>query len=84
MSAFQSSNIFGNHNIVVQAYGDGVAVNVNQPHLSLVAWHRQQSKPEKVLDLLNPFVRAIPLVGRESATANLESWLTSDRVISVR
>jgi tetratricopeptide (TPR) repeat protein len=84
MSAFQSSNIHGNYNIVVQARGDGIAVNVNQPHLSLVAWHRQQSKPEKILDLLNPFMRAIPLVGREPAKADLENWLTSNPLISVR
>jgi hypothetical protein len=84
MSASQSSNIIGNYNIVVQALGDGNTVNVNFPHLSLVAWHRQQRKPEKVLDLLNPFVRAIPLVGRESAKADLESWLAFGPVISVR
>jgi hypothetical protein len=84
MSASQSSNIYGNYNIVVQAHGDGITVNVNEPHLSLVAWHRQQSKPERVLDLLNPFVRAIPLVGRESAKADLESWLASTPPISVR
>jgi tetratricopeptide (TPR) repeat protein len=84
MSASQSSNIFGNYNVVVQAHGDGIAVNVNQAHLTLVAWHRQQSKAEKVLDLLNPFVRAIPLVGRESAKADLENWLASNPTISVR
>ena len=84
MSAPQSSNINGSHNIVVQAQGDGITVNLNQPHLSLVAWHRQRRKPERILDLLNPFVRAIPLVGRESAKADLESWLASDPVISVR
>ena len=84
MSALQSSNIHGNHNIVVQAHGDGISVNINHPHLSLIAWHRQHRTPEKVLDLLNPFVRAIPLVGRESAKADLDSWLASGRVISVR
>src|ERR1039457_2357005 len=84
MSASQSSYIYGNHNVVVQADGDGITINVGQPHLSLIAWHRQQSKPEKILDLLNPFVRAIPLVGRESAKADLESWLASNPPISVR
>jgi hypothetical protein len=84
MSASQSSSIFGNHNIVVQASGDGVNVNLNEPHLSLIPWHRRRSKPEKILDLLNPFVRAIPLVGRESAKADLESWLESSPRISVR
>jgi tetratricopeptide (TPR) repeat protein len=84
MSASQSSSVTGSHNIVVQAQGDGITVNLSQPHLSLVAWHRQQRKPEKTLDLLNPFVRAIPLVGRESAIAELESWLASNLPISVR
>ena len=42
MSASQSSNVTGSHNIVVQAQGDGITVSLNQPHLSLVAWHRQQ------------------------------------------
>jgi tetratricopeptide (TPR) repeat protein len=80
----QSSEITGNHNIVVQAQGDGVTVALNHPHLSLTAWHRRQRKPEKLLDLLNPFMRAIPYVGRKCAKADLEKWLTSDPVISVR
>src|ERR1035441_7131136 len=84
MSASQSSNIAGNYNITVQAHGDGITIDLSQPHLSLVAWHRQPSKPEKILDLLNPFVRAIPLVGRESAKADLEKWLASSPPISVR
>src|ERR1700683_880263 len=84
MSASQSSNIHGNYNIVVQAQGDGMSLNVGQAYLSLVAWHRPTKKPEKILDLLNPFIRAIPLVGRESAKAELETWLASPPPISVR
>jgi tetratricopeptide (TPR) repeat protein len=84
MSAPQLSDIDGSGNIVVQAQGDGVTINVNQSHLSLIPWHRWRRRPEKLLDLLNPFMRAIPLIGREAARADLEEWLLSDRTVSVR
>jgi hypothetical protein len=84
MPGMSSSNIFGSYNIVVQAQGDGITVNVNQPHLTLTAWHLNAPKAQKILDLLTPFCRAIPLVGRDSAKRDLEDWLDGESAISVR
>lgn len=77
-------DINGSGNIVVQAQGDGVTISVNQPHLSLIPWHRWRRRPERLLDLLNPFMRVIPLIGRDAARAQLKEWLLSDRTVSVR
>jgi tetratricopeptide (TPR) repeat protein len=80
----QSAFVSGHHNIVVQAMGNDITVNVNQPYLTLVAWHRRPTRVSKVLDLLNPFEQAIPLAGMDSLRSELHAWL-SDRVpISVR
>lgn len=46
--------------------------------------HTQQRPPETGLDLLNPFNRAIALIGRDREMANLTSWLHSERPILAR
>ncbi len=79
------STVSGNYNIIVQANGDGITIDVNRgPHLTLNARHRFARAPGKYLDLLNPINRAIPMVGRDAEMRSLEAWLGSGGPISVR
>lgn len=61
IASSQSAQVSGNYNIVVQASGDGITIDVARPHLTLDARHRFARTPKKYLDLLNPINRAIPL-----------------------
>jgi tetratricopeptide (TPR) repeat protein len=80
----QSASVGGNYNIVLQANGDGITIDVNRPHLTLNARHRFAREPREYLDLLNPINRAIPMVGREAEMRGLEDWLGSGVPISAR
>ncbi|MCL5044260.1 MAG: hypothetical protein M1336_03135, partial [Deltaproteobacteria bacterium] len=72
------------YNIVVQASGDGITIDINRPQLTLVARHRPARRPNKYLDLLNPFNRAIPMVGRDRELQSLEAWRDGEAAISAR
>ncbi len=74
----------GDHNIGIQAQGDGITVVVNRPWLQLCRDHRRQRSPAKELDLLDPSFRAIPLIGRERETADLGGWLDGAAAVSAR
>lgn len=80
----QRAKVEGHHNIIVQAAGDGIHVDINRPHLVLGRPHALQRPIRSKLDLLNPFRRSVPLIGRENELAELEAWLQSDQRISVR
>jgi len=77
----QTASVSGNYNIIVQAGGEGITIDISRPHLTLYARHRLAPKPTKYLDLLNPFNRAIPMVGRESELRDLDTWLNSGATI---
>ncbi|MBB5057428.1 tetratricopeptide (TPR) repeat protein [Granulicella aggregans] len=66
----------GNHNIIVQAYGDGINISVGMPHLTLVPYqNRIRSDPQRDIQILDPVFRAVPLVGRDSDLNFLLNWL---------
>jgi len=84
--------VAGHGAIIVQMQGDGNSVNVGLPHLELtrrmgLSRHidndPQTGKPIET-HLIEPFARAIDLVGRETELASLRCWLKSERPISVR
>ena len=86
-SATQRANVWGNQNIIVQAEGNNIRVNVRGlPHLTLAPPGAKVARtPIKTdFDLLLAQHRAIPLIGRDDALESLREWLNSDRDISVR
>ena len=75
----------GDHNILVQALGDGINVQVGLPHLSLIPpRNRMPRKSPSPVDLLNPYLRSIALVGRDADMQSLWDWLHSAPPIAVR
>ena len=86
MNSGQDARVDGSHNIIVQAAGDGIHVDVGRPHLTLIPPRNRVPRritPTEV-DLLNPYHRAVALVGREADLAALWDWLNSPRPIAVR
>src|ERR1022692_4292141 len=85
MKATQNARVDGDHNIVVQALGDGIQVQVGLPHLTLVPpRNRLPRKSPGPVDLLNPYRRSIALVGRDADMQSVWDWLHSTRPIAVR
>ena len=82
----QQAVVNGHHNIIVQSTGDGAIIIRDLPHLTLIppANRLPRSPLRSEVDLLNPYRRAIPLVGRVRDLASLWDWLHSPRPISVR
>ena len=84
MNAGQNAQVDGHGNIIVQAAGDGVHVTVGQPHLTLIPPYNRVPSIQTEIDLLNPYRRAIDLVGREQDMTELWDWLHSPRTIAIR
>jgi tetratricopeptide (TPR) repeat protein len=84
IKASQAATTDGSHNIIVQAAGDGISVNVGLPHLTLIPPRKRLPLTRTEIDLLNPYLRAIPLVGREADLQSLWDWLHSARPIAIR
>jgi hypothetical protein len=84
MSAGPTAQADGSHNIIVQAVGDGIHINVGLPHLTLIPPRNRAPQIRTEIDLLNPYSRAVALVGRDADMQSLWDWLHSDRPISVR
>jgi tetratricopeptide (TPR) repeat protein len=81
----QAAQVAGNNNVVIQAFGNDIRVNLDRAGtLALSRLHRKARPVRTDLDLLNPFCRAIPLIGREAELAALGGWLAGDRPIAVR
>ena len=76
----------GSGNIAVQVDGSNNSVTVThgQARLTLLQRHKRWRQPRKHLDLLDPYSRAIELVGRGDDLAALEAWLVGPKPIAVR
>jgi tetratricopeptide (TPR) repeat protein len=70
----QSSQIIGDGNLVV--------VSAGSAHLQLDRKHRRMKPAQRLQDILQP-EGAIALVGRANEIAGLQTWLESDRPVSV-
>ena len=86
MEGKQQANVDGSRNIIVQAAGDGIHVTIGLPQLTLIPPRRRLAtpKPRNVVEALNPYHRAIALVGREADMQGLWDWLHSTRPVGVR
>jgi len=80
----QNVMLDGDHNIVVQAIGDGAHIDDQSPHLTLIPPRNRAPAIRNEVALLNPYSRAIPVVGRESDLESLWDWLHSSRPIAIR
>jgi hypothetical protein len=80
------AKIEGSHNIIVQAKGDGIKIEMGLPHLTLIPpaniAPRQPIRSE--IDLLNAYRRSIQIVGRDRDLILLWEWLHSPNPISIR
>jgi len=73
-AAYQS----GSHNIIVQASGNNIDVQIGKPHLKLIPVQARTGKEiRREIDILNPASQAVPLVGRDDDMRFLHNWLTS-------
>ena len=72
------------NNLIIQIQGDGNTVVEHLPHLTLTRYltRRQQTKSE--LDLLLPYSRSVPMIGREPLLRDLWQWLSMSTPISLR
>lgn len=70
--------------VIIQSDGDGRTIVAGQPHLTLARWHGRRRPVRSPVDLLNPFSRAIGLVGREAEMAGLQAWLGGEAPIAAR
>lgn len=62
----QAASQNGHHNIIVQAQGDNMHVQIGLPHLKLIPVEvRIRRRLRREIDILNPAYQAVPLVGRE-------------------
>jgi hypothetical protein len=86
MAAESQEQTVGERGIGVQISGDGnnVIVYAGRSELALLRKHSRKAEPKTELQLLRVDLRATSLVGRERDLSALESWLASDRLISVR
>jgi tetratricopeptide (TPR) repeat protein len=80
-SAFQS----GHHNVIVQAQGDNIDLQVGiPPHLRLVpVGARVRKQPRRAIDILNPAFQSVPVVGREEDLRFLHEWLGAEAGIAI-
>ena len=80
----QRAEIEGQNNIVVQIEGDNNAINLKGlAHLTLTRYLTRR-RIDSDVDLLSPYSRAIPLIGRDRELADLRDWLTSGKPVSIR
>jgi hypothetical protein len=79
----QRADVDGQGNVIVQVLGNDNRVDLGRAYLRLTRYlTRRQTDSE--IDLLSPYSRSIPLVGRELELAKLRTWLASGKPVSVR
>jgi Tetratricopeptide repeat len=88
-SAAENAHVFGNDNIVVQAEGSGVSVNIGAlPYLRLTQYERRTklaARDNSEAALLSAYrADVVPLIGRDGALAVLRAWLEAEAPVSVR
>jgi hypothetical protein len=84
MAERQHAGIDGQNNIIVQIEGDDNTVNLKGlAHLTLTRYLTRR-RIESDIDILSPYSRSIPLIGRDAEIAGLRRWLGSEKPISIR
>ena len=72
----QISQVHGDHNLIIQAKGDHINIQLGRPYLTLT---RYQAWRQLGCDIkrLAPYSRFTPLLGRDSELASLHAWLNA-------
>lgn len=89
-SPAQSTDVFGNDNIIVQASGSGVNVTVEpgRPFLRLTQYERRTKlavRDNLEASLLSAYrTDVVPLIGREREMSALRHWLDNPMPVSIR
>jgi hypothetical protein len=78
----QRADIDGQGNVIVQVLGNDNRVDFGRTYLKLT--QHLKSRVDSEIDLLSPYSRSIPLVGRREEREQLRAWLARDKPISVR
>jgi len=81
--AEQRADIDGSGNVIVQILGNDNRVDLGRPYLKLTRYLTRRPVDSEA-DLLSPYTRSIPLVGRQQEMTELRAWLENGRPISVR
>lgn len=83
----QTSNNQGDGNVVVQALGDNISIQVGRAGLVLtrrLSLRKREPSEERDAHWLNPFAKSTHLVGRDAELDELWRWLTANKPISIR
>src|SRR5687768_4847033 len=80
----QYATIYGRNNVIIQIQGDGNTVVPGLPHLTLTRYITRRHQAPTEVRLLSPYAMTIPLVGRQPELADLNTWLTHEKPISIR
>jgi tetratricopeptide (TPR) repeat protein len=82
----QRVDVDGQGNIVVQVIGDDNRIDLGRPYLRLTRYlaRRVDASQRSDAELLSPYSRSIPLIGRDEELADLRAWLASGKPISIR
>ena len=70
----QISQVHGNHNLIIQAEGDHISIQLGSPYLTLTRYQASR-QPRLDIQQLSPYSRFTPLLGRDSELASLHAWL---------
>jgi hypothetical protein len=79
----QRADVDGQGNVIVQILGNDNRVDLVRPYLRLTRYLTRR-RVDSDADLLSPYTRSIPLIGREQEMADPRQWLSSAKPISVR
>lgn len=72
----QISQVHGNHNLIIQAEGDHISIQLGSPYLTLTRYQASR-QPRLDIQQLSPYSRFTPLLGRDSELASLHAWLNA-------
>jgi len=81
--AEQRADIDGSGNVIVQILGNDNRIDLGRAYLRLTRYLMRR-RVDTEADLLSPYARSIPLVGRQQEMAELRAWLESGREVAVR
>ena len=84
VKAKQQTKVDGIHNVIIQAAGDGIHVNVGLPHVKPIPSRAPVPQTNTEIDLLNPYRRTFALVGRLAVMGSLWDRLHSARPVAIR
>ena len=83
----QTAEVDGSYNNTVQIVGDGNHVTLGSARPLLLSKYGEghyRAQVRREFDLLKPYARALPIVGREEEQRSLREWLNAGEKLSIR